>query len=222
MPIPAHWEDAVSPGQAPREPRRKLCLEARGALSSGLSAEILVHDISATGLLLESILPLAGDERIAIDLPEAGETWARVVWDSGKLFGCRFDTPISAAVLSAAQLRSAVGQRVDVEPSVEPLRGESSFGARLQRLRQEAGISQTHVAAHLGVSKPTVWAWEHGRARPIGARMDDLAEVLGVTRAELVAAPTLPEGADVVARCRKDIAVAFGVAAEKVRIALEL
>lgn len=218
MAILAHWEEVVSPGETPREPRRKLCLEARGAFPSGASTEILVHDISATGLLVESPLPLANDERIAVELPEAGETWAQVVWTSGKLFGCRFETPISLAVLSAAQLRSAGGQSVDIEPR----KGGDTFGARLQQLRQEAGLSLAHVAAHLGVSKPTVWAWEHDRARPIGSRIEDLVAVLGVTRAELIDAPNSPRDRDIVVRSRQEIAAAFGVSAEKVRIWIDL
>lgn len=216
MAILAHWEVAA-PGETPREPRRKLCLEARGALPSGASTDILIHDISTTGLLIESPLPLAIDERIVIALPEAEDTWARVVWESGKLFGCQFKSPISPAALSAAQLRSAVDQPIGVEPR-EPA---ASFGARLQKLRQEAGVSQSHIATQLGVSKPTVWAWEHDKARPIGSRMDQLAEVLGVSRAELTEAPRAA-GEDVVARSRREIAAAFGTSAEKIRIWVEL
>lgn len=222
MPIPAHWEETATPAATPREPRRKLCLEARGALPSGASAEILVHDISATGLLIESALPLAIDERIAIELPEAGDTWAQVIWDSGKLFGCRFDAPISLAALSAAQLRSAVGQAVDVASRREGRGSGGSFGSRFQRLRQEAGMNQAQIATRLGVSKPTVWAWEHDRARPIGARLDDLAQVLGVTRADLMSATRAPGGEEIVARSRDEIAEAFGIPPEKVRIWVEL
>lgn len=216
MAIPAHWEETA--GETPREPRRKLALEAEGALPSGASAGILVHDISATGLLVESTLPLAIDERIAIALPEAGETWAAVVWESGKLFGCRFDAPISAAALSAAQLRGAVRQALAIAPRGAGS-GDASFGARLQRLRQLRGVSQTEVANRLGVSKPTVWAWEHDKARPIGERIEDLAHILGVTRSELMDPPGT---AHIVARCRKDIGAAFGIDPDKVKVSLEL
>jgi transcriptional regulator with XRE-family HTH domain len=225
MAIVGHWEEAEAAGEAAREPRRKLRLEARGALPSGAATEILLHDISATGLLLESQAPLMVDERISIDLPQAGITWARVVWTSGKLFGCQFHTPISAAALSAAQLRSAVGQPVEVAPRAAPSPAAAldvSFGARLQRLRREAGISQSHVATALGVSKPTVWAWEHGKARPVGSRMADLASVLGVERSVLLAQAGVPETEDVVARSRAQIAAAFGTNPDKVKIWVEL
>lgn len=218
MAIPAHWEEAGATSETPRQPRRKLLLEAEGALPSGASAGILIHDISATGLLVESTLSLAIDERIAIALPEAGETWAAVVWESGKLFGCRFDAPISPAALSAAQLRGAVRQPVAITP-LAMMGGDASFGARLQRLRQQRGVSQTQIATRLGVSKPTVWAWEHDKARPIGERIEDLADILGVTRGELMDPPGT---VDIIARCRKEIGAVFGVDPGKVKIALEL
>ncbi len=227
MAILAHWEEADGASGTPREPRRKLRLAAHGALSSGASGEILIHDISASGLLIESGLPLSTGERIALVLPEAGETWAEVVWASGKLFGCRFDAPVSPAALSAAQLRAAVGQPMDLEAAgaatipIAPADGRSdaSFGARLQRMRRERGVSQAYVATQLGVSKPTVWAWEHDKARPIDSRMEDLANILGVAPSELVA---VPGNAEVVERSRGQIATAFGLAPDRVRIWVEL
>lgn len=223
MAIAAHFEDAE--GRV-REPRRKLQLEARGALPSGDASSVLIHDISATGLLIESPLGLAIDERIEVELPHAGATWAKVVWHSGKLFGCQFDAPISAAALSAAQLRSAVGQQVDIAPAQHQQRAEggsdASFGARLERLRKARGISQAHIAAQLGVSKPTVWAWEHGKARPVGSRIAALAEVLGVAREALVSAPATSEVEALIAQCRLQIAAAMGTNPGKVRIWVEL
>ena len=221
MAIKAHWEDTPGSGETPRTPRRQLLLEARSALASGASTDILVHDISATGLLLESPVPLTIDERIGIDLPEAGVTGAKVVWTSGKLFGCQFETPISAASLSAAQLRSAVGQPVDIAQRAAPA-ADPSFGARLQRLRKARGISQAHVATRLGVSKPTVWAWEHDKARPVGSRIEDLAQVLGVAGADLTAGSGTSEADNLVARSRERIATAFGTSPDKVKIWVEL
>lgn len=221
MAIPAQWEELEGTAGTPREPRRKLRLEARGALSSGASAEILVHNISATGVLLESPVPLMADERISIELPHVGAVWARVVWTSARFYGCEFHTPITPAALSAAALRSAVDQPVDVTPRRQPA-ADGSFGARLQRLRKERGVSQSHVADRLGVSKPTVWAWEHDKARPVEERIDELARVLGVDRAELLAAQGLSDSTDVVAGSRARIAEAFGTRPENVRIWVEL
>lgn len=222
MAIVAHWEDAEGVAGTPRRPRRKLQLEARSALASGGSAEILVHDISATGLLLESPVELASGEAMTIDLPQAAGTRAKVVWNSGRLYGCQFDEPISSAALSAAQLRSAVGQPVDIAHQRGASSTDASFGARLQRLRKTRGISQAHVASRLGVSKPTVWAWEHDKARPVGSRIEDLADVLGVGSAELLAGGGTSEAESLVARSRERLAAAFGTSPEKVKIWVEL
>jgi transcriptional regulator with XRE-family HTH domain len=221
MAIVAQLEESAGVAGKPREHRRELSLEAHGALISGNAAKVLVHNISATGLLLESPVSLAIDEKIGIQLPHAGANWAKVIWASGNLYGCQFETPVSAATLSAAQLRSAVGQETDIAARSEPP-ADGSFGVRLQRLRAQRGLSQSQIAAHLGVSKPTVWAWEHGKARPIDERIEALAEMLGVSPAELLSNHAAAEFDELIVRSRAQIAAAVGTSPEKVRIWVEL
>src|SRR3546814_5659969 len=72
----------------------------------------MIHNISATGLLVETDLALGIGDRIAIGLPHAGATAIEVIWASGRLYGCRFGRPISPATLSAAQLRGAIGSEL--------------------------------------------------------------------------------------------------------------
>src|SRR3546814_6480353 len=48
---------------------------------------------------------------------------------------------------------------------------DEAFGARLQRLRTKAGLSQAEVAKRMGVSPPSISSWEKGRARPKRGRM---------------------------------------------------
>jgi len=221
MAIAAHFEEVLEGAGKAREPRRKLHLETQGAVASGATADVLVHNVSATGLLLESQLALTIGERIEIDLPHAGPTGAKVIWTSQNLFGCEFDSPISTGTLSAAQLRSAVGQDIGLT-EVAQSRPEESFGARLQRLRKRRSLTLAQLAAELGVSKPTVWAWEQGKARPVESRIDALAEALETTRAELLVVrdnAVLPE---LLARCREQIAGAAGTSADKIRIMIEL
>ena len=102
-------------------------------------------------------------------------------------------------------------------------RSPDDLPARLQRLRKERGLTLAQVAGQLGVSKPTVWAWERGRARPIEERVDALAEALGVTRGELMATgETSLALRELLARSREQIAAAFGTRPENVRIMIEL
>jgi len=42
----------------------------------------------------------------------------------------------------------------------------ASFSALLRLWRYEAGLTLKDVAGAVGVSKPTVWSWEKGKARP--------------------------------------------------------
>ena len=93
----------IKPARRRASPRRKISLE------SSLQATgdpVTIHDFSSTGMLIEtaSKLPLLGG--IEIDLPEAGNTRAVVVWNSGRYYGCEFKVSLPKAVVSAALLRS--------------------------------------------------------------------------------------------------------------------
>ena len=200
--------------------RRTLYLEARSATAAGDAAEVVIQNISLGGLLLESPTALDPGESLVIDLPEVGPVSASVVWTSGDLFGCRFDEPLPPAALAAAELRSLAVPETNTPVRADP---PDNLGIRLQRLRKERGLTLAQVAGQLGVSKPTVWAWERGRARPIEERIDALAEALGVTRSDLMATgETSGASRDLLARSREQIAAAFGTHAGNVRIMIEL
>ncbi|SFF95918.1 Transcriptional regulator, contains XRE-family HTH domain [Novosphingobium sp. CF614] len=226
MPISAHFEEFPAQDGQPRATRRRLLLETQGALESGHETQVLVHNFSETGLLLETPDELEIGEAIDLDLPETGATRARVVWASGRLYGCAFDTPLPPATLSAAQLRSAVQNHAGIGPAPAPAGpaaiGGESLGERLHRLRKLRGLTQGELAARLGVSKPTVWAWEQGRARPIEDRLEAIAAILGVTSAELRPSRTVPGLPELIARCRDQIAAAVETSPDKVRIMVEL
>lgn len=84
--------------------RRSLRL---GSVLSDSGVEIVIHDISATGMLIEASQELSTGETLIIDLPDRGETPATVAWSSGQFFGCQFQLSIPAATVSAALLRSS-------------------------------------------------------------------------------------------------------------------
>lgn len=210
MTIDARFENQADERGATR---RTLHLGVNGKF--GTQGAATVHNLSATGLLVETALPLGEGETISVDLPEAGEVTATVIWADPPMLGCRFDRPLSSAALSAAQLRSAVFP-ANVGEGVS---GEA-FGARLQRLRRERGLSLGDIATKLGVSKPTVWAWEHGKSRPVERRLSGLAEVLGANPSGLEPAASGPPEA--VERGRRQIAEAYGVKPSRVRIMIEL
>lgn len=222
MPIAAHFEPTPHSDDPRRSGRHTLRLDALGATADGEPARVTVHNISASGLLIETAAVLDIGETIALDLPEAGERIATVSWASGAFYGCQLDRPLGSAELSAAQLRGdAPAEARAPRPALTAL--DDDFAHRLQRLRKQRGFTLAQVAEQLGVSKPTVWAWEQGRSRPVGNRIDPLAEVLGVSRAELYPeANALTPLNHLLARVRAEIAAVAGTAPDKIRIMIEL
>jgi hypothetical protein len=85
--------------------RHHLTLTAR-ASSGSSAARVVVHNLSATGLLIEADLALEVGDEFEVELPEAGTTRAEVVWRSDDFCGCEFATPLATAIVSAARLRS--------------------------------------------------------------------------------------------------------------------
>lgn len=216
MAVAAHFELTEST-QKTRARRRRLLLETAGESAAGELGAVMIHNVSASGLLLETTVALAPNETIEIDLPEAGITAARVVWSDSSFHGCRFDSAISAAALSAIELRALAPSA----PSL-PESEEETFAARLFRLRKARGLTLGAIAERLGVSKPTVWAWEQGRAKPTAANMAALANVFGLDHGELAGSTDSARLREVLAQARRQIAEVMQIDITKVRIMLEL
>ncbi len=106
MSLLAHLEPNGSAGNRRSSARRTLRLQVAGATAAQPAAQVLIHDLSLTGLLIETSAGLAAGERIDVEIPDSGLTEARVVWNSGRFFGCEFRRPIPPAALSSAILRS--------------------------------------------------------------------------------------------------------------------
>lgn len=221
MAISAYMEREAQPGGKRHSTRHKLRLSLQGAKASGVDVDVLVHNISRTGLLLESQVDLAVGDSIEIGLPHAGASGAKVIWASGPIYGCQFEAPISLATLSAAQLRGAVEPEVAAMPDQPPLATES-FGVRLQRLRAAKRLTQAQIAARLGVSVPSISGWEQDKARPKPGRMDALSILLGVDVSELLGIEASESLNAVVARAKMQVAAAAAVGADKVKIIIEI
>ena len=101
MPMIAHFEDLE-----PKDDRRRYL---RRGLRLGTDAggePVTIRDLSLTGALLETSVPMLVGAIFEIDLPITGSIEATVVWNSGEFYGCQFELPISPAALSAALLQS--------------------------------------------------------------------------------------------------------------------
>ena len=128
--------------------RRTLRLQAIGTTSSQSAAEVTIHDLSLTGLLIETAADLASDERIDVELPEVGLTEARVVWSSGRFFGCKFQRPIPAAALSSATLRSPAHSADENSDQVaKALLELQTLRTRVRQMTEHLGLVIDQLAA---------------------------------------------------------------------------
>lgn len=106
MSLHAQLDIEPEAGERRASRRRKLRLHAEGVSASTSQTEVIIHDLSEDGLLVESPIALSEGELLEVVIPEAGTVQAEVAWSSERFFGCRFNHPISTAAVSAALLRS--------------------------------------------------------------------------------------------------------------------
>lgn len=97
-------QDAASVDRR-RAARRTIRLDAP-ASSATMESNVVIRDLSKTGLLIESEAGFSVGETFLIVLPEIGATPARVKWNLGKRFGCEFLSPVTPGAISAAMLRT--------------------------------------------------------------------------------------------------------------------
>ena len=221
MAIPAYLDTSAPSVTRRWSARQKLRLQLQSTQARGVERAVLVHNISATGLLFEGAVTLATGDTIEIGLPQAGPTPATIVWTSDTLYGCQFDTPISPATLSAAQLRAVVGPDRG-EAVISSATATESFGDRLHRFRTARRLTQSQLAAELAVSEQSISAWEQGKARPKADRMKALATLLGIDLAELLGLDAPHNLNDVVARAKAQVAEAAAVSTDNVKIVIEI
>jgi hypothetical protein len=105
MSVLAHIEPSQHLGSRRYAARRSLKL---GSVLTDSGEEIVIHDLSLTGLLIETSEVLSNGDTLLVDIPERGPTPATVVWSSGRYFGCEFQLSIPAAAVSAALLQSPI------------------------------------------------------------------------------------------------------------------
>lgn len=114
----AHLEIEPEKGERRSSHRRELRLQAEGADASSAETQVIIHDLSEEGLLVESPVSLATGDVIDVVIPEAGNAQAEVAWTSGRFYGCRFREKISTAAVSAALLRSPTSGKTKANAEV--------------------------------------------------------------------------------------------------------
>jgi len=109
--------------------RLKLSL---GAVLPSTGEEVVIHDLSATGILIQTSAMLKAADKLEVELPDVGATVAKVVWSSGDYFGCQFETPIAKAALSAALLRNPFEPVAEPSPAADVPNEESEDAAEFK------------------------------------------------------------------------------------------
>lgn len=183
--------------ESARQERGATRLQVRfvaGLTAQSTSVAVVVHNLSASGILIETDTSLTIGQSITVELPEAKNTVATVIWQSAPLFGCRFTKNLSRAALSAAKLRNPLSVMFDPITSWAASSEDASLGQRLLRLRRDLGLSRAALSALTGFSKPSIWAWETGRTAPRRENLTRLAEVYNVPRSEILRGSAMAEG----------------------------
>lgn len=203
--------------------RRKMRLSAAGKTGAGQS-EVLIHDLSTTGLLLQTDVALAVGEVIEVALPRTGVREIEIAWSSGSFFGCRFLQPVSPAAVGAALLQSVPDRSVPLDSPEQSPPGPAGFGERLAALRLGSGWTIETVAERLGVSRQAVWYWETGQRLPRAEHFKRIAEVFAVKEQDLLraASAAAPDQQGLINDLRREVARHNGVAEASVRIVIEL
>lgn len=113
----------------------------------------------------------------------------------------------------------------------------TTMPALLRTFRGEAKLTLAQVAKALGVSNPSVWAWENGKAKPAPERLEAIAKVYQVPAHVLSLALEIDrDGTAAAARAQEDlgfrrtlldvarqfVAMAYDIEPKAVRIAVEL
>ena len=222
MTLRAHFESTSSAGERRGGMRRKLKLGAVGRRGSGAAAEVLIHDLSANGMLVETADALEVGEGIEVELPYGGVHRAKVVWSSGRYRGCQFADPLPPGTISAALLKGTPTRH-----GAPAGRGQrfaaAAFGPRVATLRAHKGMTIEQLARRLKVSRQAVWYWETGQRRPKPGIVSRIADQLEVSEAELLdVATALDDTPGDLRECKQQIAARLGLPIEKIKIIVEL
>ncbi len=125
--------------------RRKLSL---GSTLIASGAEVVIHNLSSTGLLIETSADLRSGETIEVHMPETAASQATVIWCSEPFYGCQFEHQIPVAAVSAALLRSQV---VSGPPPATVVQAQKEFAsADTSPDRQDSAMEFRHIKMEIG------------------------------------------------------------------------
>ncbi len=116
--------------------RFRLRLSSPGQVDSSGASSVTVHELSASGFLIETDAPLPVGASVSFELPVAGVVAGEIVWGSGTYLGGQFHAKLPRDVLAAALAASRV-----VWPSFTP----TSIADRGQAVTASQGVASEEL-----------------------------------------------------------------------------
>lgn len=114
-----------------RVERRRLRFLSQATIGRE-AVEVQIHDLSPSGLLIETSAHMSVGDVLDVDMPETEPVSAIVVWSRDNLYGCKFVTPVPEMVISAALIKSVPLERDADLPA-------DMFADALDGIEKEAG-----------------------------------------------------------------------------------
>lgn len=188
-----------------------------------------VLNLSRHGCLLSTLEHLSPGQSVNLQIPPQDDRHikATVAWSGDTIYGCTFDTPLSERSLSHI-LRVGSVRPAELTSSDSVL---AKLPQALLAARRASGYTTTELARHLGVSRPTLWAWESGRAVPSHDNQQSLLAFLRrshIRGIELGESPVDPDcGSNAflqatIAASRRELADKLGLDENQIRISIDL
>ncbi len=141
MPMLAHFEQ-LSPENRRHTARRALML----GVGTGTDP-VTILDLSLTGALLETSIPMLVGSSFEVELPLAGRVEAIVVWSSGEYYGCQFELPIAPSALSAALLQAESAASGKGEPfRPDPMAELQYLSSEVERIAWKMELALKRLA----------------------------------------------------------------------------
>lgn len=147
MKIPAKLV-TESAGPERRINRRHVLLIEVAISVAEQGSDASVHDLSTTGLRIETDDPLEVGEQLTIELLGETTVEATVVWNSDRSYGCRFVSPVPQGVIGAIVLQAPIDmpssmptrsiEEVDLHSGLDILRLAEWYEA-FQKRRSSSG-----------------------------------------------------------------------------------
>lgn len=224
MPRQANEMVSDADRRAARAGRRDVRLLVPGRDGQAQPARYEILNISTSGMLFKSSSKLEVGAQFTVLFPGEHAVESHVVWADDELYGCKFASPVSSAVVAGVVLKSAPLRpaKSTPEPETTSVTGlPAALADRIAALRKREGLSLDDVAGELGVSRQAVWYWETGRSKPRPNALSELAALLGTSEAELTGAGQESTFSRIVREAKETLGAYLGIPPSDIRLVIE-